>query len=771
MSATRTLRPVINAFLFPRIMSALVFAVVLTLAIIIGGISAEMPGLFLAIPVAWLLVFPMLYGAYVAYTKEHYELHSDHLVATHGGIFSDGRTELDVRNITHVRIRLPWLRYMFFRIGEVRVESAGSANAEITFEAIREPLQVYEEVRSLMQANGYRLKRAAVLHQESPTVVGAATDVVQTAMGLGVTVVFVLLGLGGTLLEAAPSMIGVLGLVVGGGSAVISFGGLAVRYLDLTRRTYTVYDDTVEYTEGFLTRDNAFIPFENIADASTQRTFVDQILGLYDVSVSCQGSGSEILFRKLSRGPELKASIATLVSEARHVPKPAAQAPKAARSNAAPGAPRRAAPAAPIVAPEDVWTADLQMNYPRLLVGMLPALLIFPVFLIGAVTTFIRASRTTFRIGPDSMASDYSFVGASQQSFAYDKVTGVQVTQTPLDDWMGTLSVAIWSIGAPQPLTLESINAHELNLPALLRQCGIPAGDAVEGRLGQSFSILTWLIQNVLLVGLMITAILLCLIAAITWEPVALLGAVPCVFLIVASAGWTAVRVSRQDVTFHDAHLEVKAGVWFRTHTYARYDDLKKVETVAIPFTDQGVFTVYVAGEQELQTGQGGSVKRPYTISGIYIEDIATRVDAMDALLLGKIGADAILGTHAQDDDVLQVARPSPANTVVPLGLLGIVFFPALLGLPFAWWTVAVRRYAIETDRVVRRDGILFARVTSVLYNRIDSIQKNQGALGKAFGNGNVTLMTAGSSAPDMGIANVPDFGPVYDTIRAHYGG
>jgi membrane protein YdbS with pleckstrin-like domain len=57
-----------------------------------------------------------------------------------------------------------------------------------------------------------------------------------------------------------------------------------------------------------------------------------------------------------------------------------------------------------------------------------------------------------------------------------------------------------------------------------------------------------------------------------------------------------------------------------------------------------------------------------------------------------------------------------------------------------------------------------------VLYNRIDSIQQNQGALGKAFGNGRVTILTAGSSMPDLVVANVPDYQEVYDTVREYYG-
>ena len=44
-------------------------------------------------------------------------------------------------------------------------------------------------------------------------------------------------------------------------------------------------DDVLVYEEGFLTRDDAFIPSENLADSNTHRTLVDRILGLFDVRV------------------------------------------------------------------------------------------------------------------------------------------------------------------------------------------------------------------------------------------------------------------------------------------------------------------------------------------------------------------------------------------------------------------------------------------------------------------------------------------------------
>ena len=108
---------------------------------------------------------------------------------------------------------------------------------------------------------------------------------------------------------------------------------LVLHFLDLSRRTYRVYNDVVVYEEGFLTRENAFIPYENIADAATKRSPFDQILNLYDVLVSCQGSSAEIKFRRLRRGMELSNAIDHLVVQARQKP---AAATASARCRAVP---------------------------------------------------------------------------------------------------------------------------------------------------------------------------------------------------------------------------------------------------------------------------------------------------------------------------------------------------------------------------------------------------------------------------------------------------
>ena len=778
------IKPVRTAFVIPHITGAVTVALLSTLVLVFVGLLVE-PFAFALIPVAWGgLAGPIVYGAFVAYRKERYEIHDDHLVAHRGGLLSDARAELDIHNVTHVRLRLPWIRHYFFKIGEVRVESAGSTQSEITFRAIREPEVVYERIQQQMRDNGFSVRRSKVLHEESPGPLGALTDIVQSGIGVVTTILFFGMGAAGVLTsiteagnDVATLLASVLGALIGLGTVVLSLGGLIVRYLDLTRRTYTVYDDVVTYTEGFLTRDNALIPFENIADATTNRTVIDQVLGLYDIKVSCQGSGSEVVFRRLTRGPELQSAIASLVARAGQTKRQAASQRAVdvtgdAAESTTTGRRRGTAPRASVPT-EEAWTATLKMNMTRAQVTLLPLLVFLPAWAIAAVTTAVRATFTTYTVGTDSIASVYDFLGANRQEFAYDKVTGVQVRKNPLDQLFGTMDVQIWSIGSPLPLTLTHVGVDQVDLPALLRQCGIPSASPVRGQLRQSAGARVWALQNLFLVGLFAMIALAVVLLAAVVDP-GWLVALPLVVVVpISSALLASIRTNRQKLTFHDEHFETQTGILFRHHTYVRYDNVKKVESVQTPFTDQGVFKVYVAGERVVQQGNGqtGGVKLPYSVSGVYIEGIRTKVDAMDALMLGLIEPSQIEGTHAQDDDVISVSRPAIANEATIYALVGLLFPPLWLALPLIIWQISVRRYFVETDRVRVRSGVLFESVVSVLFDRIDSLQQNQGPMGKIFGNGRVTILTAGSSAPDLVVANVPDYQQVYGTVRENYGG
>jgi len=102
--------------------------------------------------------------------------------------------------------------------------------------------------------------------------------------------------------------------------------------------------------------------------------------------------------------------------------------------------------------------------------------------------------------------------------------------------------------------------------------------------------------------------------------------------------------------------------------------------------------------------------------------------------------------------------------------IVGIFFPPLWLFTPLVVMAVKRKSYRVEAERAVIEEGLLYRTHTSVLFDRIDSLKQNQGAMGKAFSNGSVTLFTAGSSRPDLVLSNTPEFKALYGAIRERYG-
>ena len=78
---------------------------------------------------------------------------------------------------------------------------------------------------------------------------------------------------------------------------------------------------------------------------------------------------------------------------------------------------------------------------------------------------------------------------------------------------------------------------------------------------------------------------------------------------------------------------------------------------------------------------------------------------------------------------------------------------------------------AVETGRVVYESGVLYRRHESVLWSRIDALRRKRGFLNTMLGNGSVTLLTAGSSKPDLVLSAMPDCDDFYAELLENYGG
>jgi membrane protein YdbS with pleckstrin-like domain len=118
------------------------------------------------------------------------------------------------------------------------------------------------------------------------------------------------------------------------------------------------------------------------------------------------------------------------------------------------------------------------------------------------------------------------------------------------------------------------------------------------------------------------------------------------------------------------------------------------------------------------------------------------------------------------------VAPRSVGNAVIKLVLLSVLLFPlsALLPLTIPLTVLRVRRwrYRLEATRIVISWGIVYRREASILLDRVDSLQQSQGPINKVVKNGNVSIMTAGSSKADLLLIDCPDYLHLYQVIRDH---
>ncbi|MEO5712750.1 MAG: PH domain-containing protein [Luteolibacter sp.] len=766
------LKPRKGSFVFPRIVVGLISAGLLGAVTAVVLVTVEQP------PWPALVVFVAgsllgVISSLTAYRKERYQIQDSRVICHRGGLMSDQTTELEIRNITHVKLKLPWLRYKFFGVGDVLVQTAGNAKP-VVLRVISEPESVYAGLRERMRKNGYDLTQRQLLHEEKPALIGILGECIRLLPGVFMLSIFLL----GPLLDSrkgasspAPEIVlwGLLGILV---CVLIAF--IVLRFLDFRRRTYRVYNDVVIYDEGFLTRENAFIPYENIADANTKCTFFDRILGLYDVRISCQGSSSDIKFRRLRHGAALSAAIDQLVFHARQKQKPAARSAAGDMALSSPTRPRRAEPETiPI---EETIVGEFRMDPARTLVPLLLLLPLVPIWIAAMIQSGIRLMSTQYSVRHGSVRHSYRFLTLHDREFAYDKITGLVIKQNLWDRMFGTITLRFWSVGSGKPLEFAHLRANQINLPALMRQAGIPAASPEPYEAKVSFGVLTWLRARLKFLPLLLLFAAGIVFAAMQIDERICYLLIAHVLVVSIACIRSKLYHSRQRLRFHEHHVEAEQGIIARRSYYARYSNVKRTKVTRYPGGGDGELEIFVAAEEEVgqlvqqqQNKNQQKLLKHCSFTTGFLPGVRDQGLLLDDILCGRVEP-APQAVAAEPLAVLLEAPRSVGNALVKLVLLSIVLFPLIALLPFTIPFTVIRvkrwRYRIEAARIVMSWGIFYRSETSVLLDRVDSLKQSQGPLNKLFRNGSISIMTAGSSKPDLNIIDSTAYLAMYEIIR-----
>lgn len=100
--------------------------------------------------------------------------------------------------------------------------------------------------------------------------------------------------------------------------------------------------------------------------------------------------------------------------------------------------------------------------------------------------------------------------------------------------------------------------------------------------------------------------------------------------------------------------------------------------------------------------------------------------------------------------------------SLAPLLFFGVVLLPIGIGLillAWAWIRYATTELAITNKRVIAKTGLIQRRTVELFTSKVESVQVDQGVLGRLFNFGTVTLTGTGvQSAPFRSIADPLQF-------------
>jgi membrane protein YdbS with pleckstrin-like domain len=578
------------------------------------------------------LVLWSLFVRLVRYQKESYTFSPTKVIETLGGIFSSAQTELIVKNFTHITLRLPWFEYTFFKTGSVLIESAGSSGTEITVQSIKEPEKIYEHVKALMRQNGFRLSYDNLVQQEKPSMIGVVLEIITRVFGT-LTGSFIFFGsiLAGFMSEVpmdlSASWFYIVIIIIAAFISINLVIWSIVHIFDATRRKYLLYADQIEHRDGFFNREIAFIPIENLSDSQTTQTLVQKILGLYNIVLSCQGTGPEITFKSIPNGGLFDQNIDSLIESKQVHSRTVANSsnesvPKVVGSSLL--AEKEIAQVRPAI--ENEFTTEIRpVIFKTIFVCVLlfiPAIFFLPIapfvffiMLIGIINMFV----TKYKVNKTSFESQVNFLSTRNVKFACDKVTGVILKQDIVDRILGTCSVKFWSVGTFQDLTFANIKKDDKLIYAILQKIGIDTKTEYFDN-SPKFDIATYFKKNIftlvpLSVFLLIAFVLGLVISLsnesndVTWMialfSVLFVVVILCIYL--PSALFEYIKATNSKLMFYENFVHFKKG-WLATEKYfSKYFDVKDIVTHHYLASDKGSLQFNVAGEHIVYTNQGSS--------------------------------------------------------------------------------------------------------------------------------------------------------------------
>lgn len=756
-------------------------------------ISILLALLFTPIWFALLLIVPFFmvwryYALSVRYKKRCYVFSQKKIDAHSGGILSDAQTELNIKNVTHVKLVLPWLEHKFFKTGHLLIQSAGSGGIEIQLQSIDNPHEVYNWFLESMQKNGFALKKKKLLLEAQPSPLAIGFEIFGAIIG---AIFFFTFFIGPAFFAAIATIPLLIPLAFLAVIIILACGVLFayLRYQDLRRRTYRVYDDTITYSEGFLTAREAFMPAENLSDAELQQGIIGRIFDLHDVKISCQGAGQEILFSNINQGDAMVSAIDNISSlkkqPVRKTVKNAAKKTVYDERFAREYRQNISRSLASLWVLAIIAVIVLLLSLASLFIGTsywLAVLIIIPILfgigVLAAIVKLIDANITRYEIKPRSIVQEVSFLQRSVTEFSNEKITGVIIRENPFDRMMNTLTITFWSIGSGSNIVMKHIRKDPELIKNILAKVGITQ-NKVHYEAYSRFSLLA-MFTRALIGSIFLLALFFLSFGLMSYSPLAF--SIPLLMLLwyIGILIYKRIFYGKAHLVCYEKSVHYHEGIFFHKDYFVLYNNIKNVTTRKYPFFNRGDVTFNVAGETIIKTDKGQHVvSNKFAMK--YVDDIKNKDELFDAIFTQRPSTKQ----ETQDAKNILVGRASAINTLiwfVPLLILLTGFAIVLMGdagfmlvvlaLAILLWVIVrikMIRYVLQPYRIIKQSGILTKIHESVVFEKIDHVNLEQGPLNKLCSNGTIHIHTTGSTlsgGSELSLKNTKQYREFYKELQ-----
>ena len=709
---------------------------------------------------------------FIQYKKEIYSIDEKNgeLTHKHGSIFSDSQTQLNIQNITHVKLFLPFINHSLFGAGNLVIQSAGSLKAEIRFSHLDKPEIFYQHVQDLMGKHGFSLSQANLVQQEKPSNLAIVLDLSQKIIfTLSYLLIFTF-----SLISDSDASISYTGWMLWAGLAVLLTVSTIVflRFLDLRNRVYSVYQDVITFYEGFLTKRLSFIPIQNLNDSTHTQSFLGKIFKLYDITLSCQGAGQEIHFKNMLNGPKLEDNIDQLIQQkptqqlhSEHTNQNLAETSTSKTETLIAEASRSQI--------DVTYLAKLSMNLPR---AIFPLLFLTPILFFSPFFAFfifppliIRAVFTKFHIKEGSVRSNFSFLTTKDREFKAKRVTAITFTKNIIDKLFSTTTITFHSLGSAHPIVFANIKDKQLNQQKLLQKFAINIISPIKHHIKPNFS-LKLFIQNYFELHTIIFFLAMFINFSFR-QNIALMLAINLLALL--GYGFILFYLNfcyqKIQLSLGENYLSLKSGLLIRKQKYVLYEDIKDLKIAQIPFSDTGSITLNIAGDITIQQ-KHKSRFLSNTLNIQYLPKAKDYLPVFQYLLLNNFRTKDFGSIPKTKDQLFAAAKPSVSNAVTKAVFIHVGLIVSIFFLPFSLvyivWSHKKTTYQLHQQAVLKHWGVVRKQTLSVLFARIDHINLKQGFLNKIFKNGSIEVNTVGSSLTEMKIANISQYQDFYRYLQ-----